>query len=351
LDSHLGGILLKVLVLGGTGLISQSIVGQLVARGDEVHVYNRGVTVADLPADVGRIHGERSQVASLRDEINARRFDCVIDMCGYTESDAQSLILAVGGVVPQVLFCSTTDVFVKGPGPYPITERSPRGASPSFPYAVGKVASEALLEKAAGDKAFALTIIRPAQTYGGPNHGPNHPLGHRGYHLLRLSGGLPLVLHGDASSLWCACFAPDVAAAFVAATGNELAYNRAYNAAGDEVVTWRRYWEIAADAFGSPPLDAVTIPTAVLERVFKEDAFVLVENYQYNNVFDCSRAKEELGFRYRTTLLEGFTYVAKEFGETWLRDGEHEQGSAFATTYDKCLNWWESATAIPRVDE
>ena len=83
-----------------------------------------------------------------------------------------------------------------------------------------------------------------------------------------MSAGLPLVLHGDASSLWCACFAPDVAAAFVAAVGNEMAYNRAYNTAGEEIVTWRRYWEIAADAFGSPSLETVNIPTAVLERVF-----------------------------------------------------------------------------------
>jgi nucleoside-diphosphate-sugar epimerase len=341
----------KVLVLGGTGLISQSIVRQLVDRGDDVYLYNRGVTVADLPADVSRIRGQRGEVAFLRDEMITHRFDCVIDMCGYTESDARSLVLAAGGVVPQVIFCSTTDVFVKGPGPYPITERSPRGARPSFPYAAGKVASEELLEKAAREGAFALTIVRPAQTYGGPNHGPNHPLGHRGYHLLRLSAGSPLILHGDASSLWCACFAPDVAAAFVAAIGNEMAHNRAYNAAGEEIVTWRRYWEIAAQAFGSPPLEAVHIPTEVLERVFGEDAFVLVENYQYNNVFDCSRAKVELGFRYRTTLLEGFTRVAKEFGDVWLRDGEEEEGSAFATTYERCLSWWEREMAVPRLDE
>ncbi len=342
---------MKILILGGTGLISAAIVRQLVASGHEVLLYNRGLTSADTPAGVERITGFRDEIAQVRDEINRRSFDCVIDMCGYSQRDAEVLLQAVGGVVPQVIFCSTTDVFVKGRGPYPITETSARGARPSFPYAVGKVASEELLEKAARDGAFALTILRPAQTYGGPNHGPNHPLGHRGYHLLRLRAGLPLVLHGDASSLWCACFAPDVAAAFVAAIGNEMAYNRAYNAAGEEVVTWHRYWEIAAEAFGSPPLEAVNIPTTVLQRVFGEDAVVLVENYQYNNVFDCSRAKEELGFRYSTTLLEGFGRVAKEFGDAWLRDGEQEQGSVFASTYERCLGWWERETAVPRIDE
>ncbi len=124
-----------------------------------------------------------------------------------------------------------------------------------------------------------------------------------------------------------------------------------YNATGEEIVTWRRYWEIAAEAFGSPPLEAVNIPTAVLERVFGDDAFVLVENYQYNNVFDCTRAKDELGFRYTKTLLEGFAQVARAFGDDWLRDGEQEQGSAFATAYDRCLSWWERETADPHLDE
>ena len=108
---------MKVLVLGGTGLISQSIVTQLVARGDEVQLYNRGETAADLPEGIERTTGLRSEIAAYRDEVARRGFDVVIDMCGYTEQDASALVDAVGGLVPQVIFCSTTDVFEKGKGP------------------------------------------------------------------------------------------------------------------------------------------------------------------------------------------------------------------------------------------
>ena len=209
---------------------------------------------------------------------------------------------------------------------------------------MGKVLSEATLEKEAGKGAFALTIVRPAQTYGGPNHGPNHPLGHRGYHLWRVARSLPVILHGDASSLWCACFAPDVAAAFVAAAGSRDAYNRDYNVTGDEVVTWRRYWEITAEAFSGPPLSAVTVPTAVLSPAFGRDAEVLVENYQFNNVFDCTRAKDELGFRYTTTLQVGFALVAARFGDIWRQSGEDERESPFAQNYERFLAWWQSTT-------
>jgi nucleoside-diphosphate-sugar epimerase len=341
---------MKVLVLGGTGLISQYIVSELVGCKHEVRIYNRGVTAADMPAGVERIVGRRDAIANAREEIGRLGLDCVIDMCGYTEQDAQALIEAVGGIVPQVVFCSTVDVFEKGRGPYPMTEAAPRGARPTFPYAVGKVASELSLQRAAEQGAFALTIIRPGQTYGGPNHGPNHPLGHLGYHLWRLDEGMGIILHGDASSLWSACYAPDVAAAFVAAVGNADAYNRDYNTAGDEVVTWARYWEIAAGAFGGALLDTVAIPTEVLVRIFGEDAYVLVENYQYNNVFDCSRAKDELGFRYTTTLRDGFEWVAKRFGDSWRKEGREERDSMFAARYERCIDWWKQMTDVPCSD-
>ena len=40
---------MKVLIIGGTGLISTAIVNQLVERGDEVTVYNRGMTPWRIP--------------------------------------------------------------------------------------------------------------------------------------------------------------------------------------------------------------------------------------------------------------------------------------------------------------
>jgi nucleoside-diphosphate-sugar epimerase len=135
-----------------------------------------------------------------------------------------------------------------------------------------------------------------------------------------------------------------VAAAFVAAAGNRDAFNRDYNAAGDEIVTWRRYWEITAEAFGGPPLTAVTVPTAVLSAAFGPDAEVLVENYQFNNVFDCTRAKDELGFRYTTTLQVGFELVAQRFGSAWRQSGEDERQSPFAQTYERFLAWWQETT-------
>ena len=52
---------MKILIIGGTGLISTGITRQLVARGDEVTLYNRGQRGGDdeTLARVAQIHGDR----------------------------------------------------------------------------------------------------------------------------------------------------------------------------------------------------------------------------------------------------------------------------------------------------
>jgi hypothetical protein len=102
--------------------------------------------------------------------------------------------------------------------------------------------------------------------------------------------------------------------------------------------------------YKTPITHVCKVWTSVLARVFCEDAYVLVENYQYNNVFDCSRAKEELGFRYATTLRDGFDIVAKRFGRSWREQGEQERDGMFASSYERCIDWWKQTTDTPGLD-
>jgi nucleoside-diphosphate-sugar epimerase len=335
---------MKVLVLGGTGLISTAIVAQLVERQVEVHVWNRGLSEDRLPGNVVRRVADRREIASHTAELRRAKFDCIIDMCGYSAEDAAGLVDAAGNNTPQVIFCSSTDVFsqAKRDGAYPLTEASPRGAPATFPYAVGKVASEETLERAARRGLFAVTIIRPAEVYGAanPNYGPIHPLWHRDYNLWRLKSDLPIILHGDGVSLWCACYAPDVATAFVNGIGNVKALNRDYNIAAPEWVTWMRYWQTVANVFDCPAPSFVTIPSELLGVVFGTEALYLRENFRFNNVHNCARAMEELGFSYRTDLQSGFALMAQHYGRKWLKNGEMEADNEYAGRYESVLEGW-----------
>ncbi len=51
---------MKILIVGGTGLISTAITRELYARREEVILHNRGRNATDVPDGVRRLHGDRT---------------------------------------------------------------------------------------------------------------------------------------------------------------------------------------------------------------------------------------------------------------------------------------------------
>jgi len=72
---------LKILVLGGTGLIGPPMVAHAVARGHEVTLFNRGKTNTELFPDLEKLRGDRNDdISAIATEVSkGRRWDVVID--------------------------------------------------------------------------------------------------------------------------------------------------------------------------------------------------------------------------------------------------------------------------------
>jgi 2'-hydroxyisoflavone reductase len=72
---------LKILVLGGTGLIGPPMVSYAIARGHEVTLFNRGKTNADLFPELEKITGDRNDdISALQAQVETgRRWDAVVD--------------------------------------------------------------------------------------------------------------------------------------------------------------------------------------------------------------------------------------------------------------------------------
>lgn len=295
---------MKILIIGGTGLISTAITRELAARGDELTHYNRGKTAPEV-AGVRTIAGDRTNYAEFERQLaELGSFDCVIDMVGFKPEDAASLARVCRGRAGHVIFCSTVDVYTKPATRYPIREDGQRMPAPSFAYAYDKAICEQTLEAAHQRGDFPLTIIRPAFTYG-EGRGMIHSFGGSNTYLDRLRKGKPIVVHGDGSSLWVACHRDDVAHTFVAAAGRQHTFGRAYNVTGAEWMTWNQYHHEIAAAIGAPAPTLVHIPTDLLLRAVPKHAWITAENFQFNNIFDTSAAQRDLGFDYRITLGEG----------------------------------------------
>jgi nucleoside-diphosphate-sugar epimerase len=327
--------MMKILIIGGTGLISTSITRQLLERGDQVVLYHRGQSeLYPLWGGEQVIQGDRNVYARFEQQMaEAGYFDCVIDMVGYLPEDAESAVRAFRGRVGHFIFCSTVDVYRKPATRYPYTEDDVYGGL--NPYSNNKVRCEEILTAAHHSGDFPVTIIRPAYTYG-EGRGPIHTFGGKTTYVDRIRKGKPIVVHGDGSSFWVACHRDDVARAFVHAIGQAYTFGQSYHTTGEEWMTWNSYHQQVATALGAPTPQLVHIPTDLLGQVAPQRAFIAVTNFQFNNIFDNSAAKRDLKFQYTTPWVEGVRRMAD-----WLDAHQRVEPSEADPFDDQLIAAWQ----------
>ena len=341
---------MRILIIGGTGLISNSITEQLLAAGHDITHYNRGRT-RGLTARVRAIEGDRTQRDRFAGQMQASgAWDSVIDMICYEPQDARDDIEVFRGRAAHLIVCSTIDVYAKPASRYPIKEDEHH--APLSEYGRKKSLCEEIL-LSAHSAAMPVTIIRPAHTYGPGSVHRGHVVncfGGRSTVADRIQKRKPVIVHGDGSSFWTSCHADDVARAFTGALGNEKCFGKAYHATGEEWLTWNRYFGIVAEAMGAPAPRLIHIPTETLCRALPGRTRLLRENFQFNNIFDNTAAQDDLGFHYSIPLLEGMKKTL-----AWVGNGPGFEDHSLEPWYDELIAIWrrgseEFETAAAKLD-
>jgi nucleoside-diphosphate-sugar epimerase len=292
---------MDVLVLGGSGLISTGIVSRLLERGANVTVYNRSQREGVLHPTVQRIVGDRAAPGALERTFARSRYDVVVDMICFDEGDAETTARAFGGRCEQLVFCSTVCTYgVKIPPRVLIDEGFLQ--EPITDYARNKLSCERLLRRKSEEQGFALTIIRPSQTYG-----PGGPLVDQleidGAAWDRVRRGLPVFCAGDGLGLWQATHRDDCAKLFAHAAGNPRTYGEAYNATRDEILTWRDYYRQAGAALGKK-VELVFAPANWILRPLPHRFSFLREVTQFHGAYSSEKARTHVPEFRATVSLE-----------------------------------------------
>ncbi len=331
---------MKTLIIGGSGLISTAITRQLVDRGDDLILYNRGRTPLRVDSDtITVIRGDRTDAARFEDQLAALGpLDSVIDMVCFDPAEAASAIRACQGRVGQYIFCSSVTVYNKAGAGYPLTEDAPRD-HPVGDYAAKKARCEDLFLEAHARGDLPVTILRPGSTYS-EGYGIIHTFGGATTYLDRLRTGKPIIVPGDGQSLWVACHAEDVARGFVGALGNRATLGRAYNVTGEEWMTWDYYHRMVAAVMGAPEPALIHIPTDLLALVAPERARLAVLDLRYTNIFDTTAARRDLGFRYTIPWAEGARRVV-----AWLDAHGRIEDSDADPFDDRVIAAWQALGA------
>lgn len=99
---------MRLLIIGGTRFVGPALVEAALANGRQVTLFNRGVSRSDFNADVETIIGDRE---SDLDKLAGRRWDAVIDTCGYLPRLVQLSAQALRDTVGHYTFISTLSVY------------------------------------------------------------------------------------------------------------------------------------------------------------------------------------------------------------------------------------------------
>ncbi len=99
---------MRVLILGGTEFLGRWLVGELLQRGHEITLFNRGLTNPELFPEVVQIHGDRTSDLSA---LTGGHWDAVIDTSGYAPSAVRRSAETLSAAVERYIFISTLSVY------------------------------------------------------------------------------------------------------------------------------------------------------------------------------------------------------------------------------------------------
>jgi nucleoside-diphosphate-sugar epimerase len=236
----------KVLFIGGTGIISSACSRRVVATGAELTILNRGTTTTrEVPDGAEVVAADIRDPASVRAALGTRAFDVVADFVAFTPQHVQTDLDLFRGNVAQYVFISSASAYQTPPARLPIVESTPL-RNPYWQYSRDKIACEELLVAAYRSDGFPATIVRPSHTYDRTSV----PLGGGWTDVDRMRRGQPVVVHGDGTSLWTLTHHDDFAKAFVGLLGHPQAIGDSFQITSDEVLTWNQIYTIMADAAG-----------------------------------------------------------------------------------------------------
>jgi nucleoside-diphosphate-sugar epimerase len=243
---------MKILLVGGTGVISSAVSRRLLASGHELWLINRGNRLERLPEGAHLIRGDINDLPALSEALAEQHFDCVADFTVQKPDQIERDYRLFAGKTRQYVFISSACVYQKPLSHYEITESTPV-CNPYWEYAQNKIACENKLMELYRSASFPITIIRPGHTYD-EEWLPLCITGERGGYsvIKRMLEEKPTIIPGDGTSLWTLTHNSDFARAFEGLAGNPYALGETVHITSDEVLTWNQIYETIADALGVP---------------------------------------------------------------------------------------------------
>jgi nucleoside-diphosphate-sugar epimerase len=254
---------MKVLVVGGSQFNGFALVQELVRRGHDVTVLNRGRTDAPFPDGIRRVTADRTDRDRMAEVLAADEFDCVHDMCAYHPEDVELMIDLLRGRVGHYVFVSSTVIYARA-SVLPITEESPVDRSTQqIEYGLHKLLCEDRLLEEFSSSGFPATTVALSMVMGPRNIVPDREQ----RMFVRLLHGRPILVLGRGTALGQIGDVDDQAEALCDVMGQSVTFGQRYNLTGGQYFTDEGYVDTFADVVGADA-HKVFVPAEVVDDVW-----------------------------------------------------------------------------------
>jgi nucleoside-diphosphate-sugar epimerase len=250
---------LRILIIGGAQLSGPFVVRQLLERGHEVTLYNRGNHA--IPAGAAHIAApretgpaeDRYHLAGHAETFRRVRPDVVVHMIAFTRDDAEAFVRVFSGLARRAVIVSSSDVYLPMgllnrtesglPVTGPMNEDAPQRRQPSLH---GPVHEKQHVEQVvSAEPKLPATILRFPAVYGPGTY-------RHGECIRRMLDDRPAILLGKgyAGFRWSHGYAEDVALSITLSAADDRAAGRIYNVGERDVPTERQRLERLAGVAG-----------------------------------------------------------------------------------------------------
>ncbi|MEJ6949784.1 SDR family oxidoreductase [Natronospora cellulosivora (SeqCode)] len=304
---------MKVLFIGGTGIISQAVSKLLVEENIELYLFNRGNNSDLIPDGARLIKGNIRNKELSYDILKDYQFDVVVNWIAFNTEHIKTDIELFKDKIRQYIFISSASAYQKPLNNYLITESTPL-CNPYWDYSQDKIACEELLLQEYRSNGFPVSIVRPSYTYGNTMipaalNSWDYP-----WSLIdRMRKGKKIIVHGDGSSLWTMTHNSDFARGFIGLISNDKAIGHAFHITSDEVLTWDHIYQTIARAAGVEA-NLIHMASDYIISHYPEKKGSLLGDKAVSAVFDNSKIKSFVpDFKARVSFAEGIKRTINYF--------------------------------------
>lgn len=327
---------MKALLIGGTGVISTSVVYRLLETGWDVTVLTRGrrLLPANMQGRVAQIVADIHDEKAVQQALDGLHFDAVCDFVLYKPEEAQRDIRLFADKTRQYVFISTASAYHKPVLKLPITEDMPLH-NPFWAYSDLKAQCEEVFMRAHRETGFPVTIVRPSHTYCERSLPVQIHGGHGPWVVMkRMLEGKSVPVACDGETLWTATTAEDFAVYFCGLLGNARAIGEAFHITSDESLTWNRIYETIAACVGGTFKPSYVSAHLLAKSTQYDYRGALLGDKAHTVVFDNSKVKAVTGIYDHTCM--SFAEGCKRSVEYFLHHPEiRQEDPAFEAFCDR----------------